>query len=96
MIAELATYASVLFAALAAFFWFTSVNASVPPEAGTDPLGKGTTIGKTILTTVGGKRVDLPATLVKQSRRNALGAICAGVASVCQAVALIATKFTWP
>jgi|GEM_PF-5518827 len=96
MIAEYATYASVLFAALAAVFWFASVKASVPPEAGSDPHGRGTTIGKTILTTVGGKRVDLPATLVKQSGRNAWGAIFAGCASLCQALALIATKFSWP
>jgi hypothetical protein len=67
----------------------------VAPTASEDPHGQGTSIGKIIVTSIDGRRVNLSATLVQQSRLNGLGAVFAGLSAVCQAVSLLAAFLHW-
>ena len=95
MIADTANYFSILFAAVAALFWYRCARAEVPPTAGQDPVGEGTLIGKTIITSMSGRRVDIVATMAKQGTLNAWAAVFACGASLGQVVNFLATKFGW-
>jgi len=96
MIENVANALSILAAAAAGVFWFLSTTSSVPPEPGSDPLGEGTAISKTIITSMGGKRIDLLKTMIRQSRQNAIAAAFACTAAIGQVVALAAKMLAWP
>lgn len=96
MITDASNYLSIVFAALAAVYWFRASRAEVAPTPEEDPRGICTTIGRNIVTSVGNRRVNVGKTMVKQTSLNSWGAGFACAASACQAVSLLATKLQWP
>ena len=85
----IANTAAIFLGSGAALFWLLASRAEVAPTPEQDPHGKGTIIGRWIVTSVGNRRVNVGDTMVKQSKLNATAAAFACTASVSQIVAVL-------